>query len=96
MEEALTSGQAEGGYHTALRRAADTLAERSRASGAAPMPIVHLYLRAGEHDRAFEWLDRAIEARDPNAPYVGLGPTWDGVRGDPRLEASVRRLNLPR
>lgn len=93
MGAALTRGYAAAGYQGGLRAAADTLAARALRTNTAPLIIAHLYLRAGEIDRAFEWVDRSFVARDPNVPYVGIGPGWDVVRGDPRLAAVLRKMN---
>ena len=55
----------------------------------------HLYLQAGDRDRALEWLQRASEVRDPNGPYL-RAPEWDPVRSDPRFQNLMRRVGLPR
>jgi len=55
----------------------------------------HLYLQAGDRDRALEWLQRASEVRDPNVPYL-RAPEWDPVRSDPRFQNLMRRVGLPR
>jgi serine/threonine protein kinase/tetratricopeptide (TPR) repeat protein len=46
----------------------------------------------GETDRAFEWLDRAVEYGDPNLTIVAVDPTLDSLRGDPRWLPFLRRI----
>ena len=94
VEEALARGYAEGGYREAMHRAAETLAARSHTTYVAPVRIAKLYARAGENDRALEWLERAYEARDPQMVFLGW-PDWDSLRDDPRFQDLLRRMNLP-
>jgi TolB-like protein/Tfp pilus assembly protein PilF/predicted Ser/Thr protein kinase len=96
MLAAFAEGAERGGYRGALRHAADTFAARSLAQNTAPLAIAVLYLRAGDKERALEWLERSFTARDPNVPYAGIGPEWDLVRDDPRMRAVLQRMNLPR
>ena len=57
-------------------------------------PMVHIGL--GETDRAFEWLEKAIEARDWQMALLNVEPLFDTVRSDPRFAALVERVGLPR
>ncbi|MHC4710565.1 MAG: protein kinase domain-containing protein [Planctomycetota bacterium] len=95
VEEALSAGFAEGGYRAAMRLAAETLAARSRTRHVAPMRIARLYAHAGETDLVLDWLERAFELREPNLPYIGVVPLFDGLRTDPRFDDLLRRMNLP-
>jgi len=93
---ALESGYAEGGYTGAQQRIADLRASQyGTPGGPAAHGIALRYLYAGNHDRAFEWLERAYQDNDGNMPYLGL-PIFDGMRSDSRFQDLRRRLNLPR
>jgi TolB-like protein/DNA-binding winged helix-turn-helix (wHTH) protein/Flp pilus assembly protein TadD len=46
----------------------------------------------GERDRAFGWLDRALEERSPWLPYLDVGEGLPELRGDPRYAALVDRI----
>jgi hypothetical protein len=46
-------------------------------------------------DRAFEWLERAIEARSWEAPMMEANPSFDKLRTDPRFPALLRWIGLP-
>jgi serine/threonine-protein kinase len=94
VEKALDQGYAEGGFPGAMRQAADALAARSRKTYVLPFDIALLYLHAGDKGRALDWFEKAVEARDPNAPYIGL-PDYDSLRSEPRYQALLRKMNLP-
>ncbi len=49
----------------------------------------------GNVDEAFEWIDRAIEARDSAVASLPTLSWWDPLRSDPRFEALLRKLNFP-
>ncbi|TDI34181.1 MAG: tetratricopeptide repeat protein [Acidobacteria bacterium] len=93
-EAALAEGYAEGGYTEAMRRLAETRAERSLKTDTGACWLADLYIRAGENELALEWLERAFANRDPNMPYLLL-PHYDSVRDHPRFQDLLRRMNLP-
>ena len=93
--EAMDRGYVEGGYLEAVRRAAETLATRSRSTFVSPLDIAGLYARAGELDLALHWLERGLEERDPNMTLLSVGPEYDILRDDPRFQDLLRRMNLP-
>ena len=59
-----------------------------------PQGIASVYAFRGEKDRAFEWLDRAYEARDHLYIFKG-DPLMKNLVGDPRYKAFLRKMNLP-
>ncbi len=48
----------------------------------------------GEVDRAFEWLERAYEARDPGLAHTGTDPLLVPLHGDARWPAFVKKMGL--
>jgi len=52
-------------------------------------------LLADEHGQALEWLERGYQTREPNMIYIGVVPTYDGLRGEPRFQELLRRMKLP-
>ena len=92
---ALDLGYAEGGYRGASRGIAGVLAARSRAADVAPAAVAGAYVRAGDIDHAFEWLERSYRAHDPNLAYIAVARVWDPLRGDPRFQDLLRRMKLP-
>ncbi len=93
--DALARGYAEAGYPGAMRRAAETLAERSNSTYVSAHLIAELYACAGDKERALEWLEKAYEERRQEMVYLSVFPTWDGLRDDPRFQDLLRRMNLP-
>ncbi len=57
------------------------------------MALVHAGL--AEPDDSFEWLDRALEARDVHLAFLPIDPKWDALRPDPRFAALLKRSGIP-
>jgi len=53
-----------------------------------------LHGRAGDKDRAFEYLERSFERREPDILRL-TGRALDPLRSDPRFKDLVRRIGLP-
>jgi TolB-like protein/DNA-binding winged helix-turn-helix (wHTH) protein/Tfp pilus assembly protein PilF len=49
----------------------------------------------GDADRAFEWLDRALDERAQMRGLLGVDPSFDGLREDSRMTARLERLTEP-
>jgi TolB-like protein/tetratricopeptide (TPR) repeat protein len=49
----------------------------------------------GDIDRAFAWLDEAVEARSGYLPWLNVEPKWDLLRDDGRYGALAKRIGLP-
>lgn len=59
-----------------------------------PTSFAWIHLGLGEIDSAFEWMDRAIDARDHMMTPIKTYPFFDSIRADPRFSALLRRMNL--
>jgi serine/threonine-protein kinase len=92
---ALDRGYAEAGYRGAMKRAADTLAARSRHAHVPAIRIARLYAHAGENRKAMEWLEHAYTDRETNLVHINVGWDWDGLRSDPHFQDLLRRMHLP-
>jgi eukaryotic-like serine/threonine-protein kinase len=57
--------------------------------------IAEVYAYRGKPDKAFEWLDRAYQQRDPGIPGLKTDPLLQSLRQDPRYTALLTRLGLP-
>lgn len=85
-------------YGLSLRRkkAKELLAEleqMSRTEYIPPIAYAMAYLGLGD-DRVFEWLDKAIDARDPIATHLPSMPMYDGIRDDRRFQALLVKMQL--
>jgi hypothetical protein len=58
------------------------------------MSWVMLYLGVADTDHAFEWLDKAAEARDILLYYLKVGPIYDSIRDDSRYADLLHRIGL--
>ena len=58
------------------------------------MALVHAGL--GQRDSVYEWLDRAIEARDVHLVWLTQDAKWDPFRDDPRFGGLLERCDFMR
>jgi DNA-binding winged helix-turn-helix (wHTH) protein/TolB-like protein/Flp pilus assembly protein TadD len=59
-----------------------------------PVQIARIYAGLGEKGRAFEWLHKGYEDRSDHLLILGVDPSFDGVRSDPRFTDLLRRIGL--
>jgi serine/threonine-protein kinase len=93
---ALNEGWASGGYSEALRAVATLFEIRSRTEYVTPWQIATLYTRAGDAEPALRHLEMAYRDHDQNMPYIAVDPIFDFIRDEPRFQALVDSLGLPR
>ncbi len=74
-----------------------TLIERKKTEYVSSENIARIYIGLGEYDKAFEWLNRAYEERDPF--LVIINSFWrvyyTSVLSDPRFKALLKKMGLP-
>ena len=59
-----------------------------------PMVFAFIHTGLGEWDSAFEWMDKAIETRDPFIMPIKSYHFLDPVRSDPRFAVLLQKMNL--
>jgi len=57
-----------------------------------PASVAYVMAYRGEVDRAFEWLRKALQYKDPGLPELVFLPYFDNIRGDPRWLPFLRRI----
>ena len=57
--------------------------------------IALIYSVLGDKDKALAELETSVSERDYLLPRIKVEPFLDPLRGDPRFDAIVRRLNFP-
>ena len=58
--------------------------------------VALVYAALGQKDRAFEWLDKAVDQRTHWLVWLNRDRRWDPLRADPRFRALLRRVGLPK
>ncbi len=56
--------------------------------------IAWLYALVEDKSDAFEWLERAIEHRNPRTSWIRTMPAVDSLRSDSRYGPLLRKMNL--
>jgi TolB-like protein/tetratricopeptide (TPR) repeat protein len=56
--------------------------------------VAAIYASLRDANRAFEWLERGHQARDPWLPYIAVDPWFDNIRKDPRFDTLLASLPL--
>jgi TolB-like protein len=81
------------GHSAEFQRALDELIRK--AANTLAYQIGEVYAWRGEHDKAFEWLERAYRQHDGGLIYIGHDRSLTSLRRDPRYHALLRALKLP-
>jgi tetratricopeptide (TPR) repeat protein len=74
----------------------DELRRFSKPRDAAPIRVAFVHIGLGETDRAFAWLEKALDARDWQMALLKVEPAFDGIRSDQRFASLLERVGLPR
>ena len=53
-----------------------------------------MHAALGEHDQAFEWLEKAYENRVAQLNWLKIDPRFRNLRSDTRFTNLLRRLRL--
>src|SRR5690348_3824233 len=56
--------------------------------------IAGVYAFRGESDKAFEWLDKAVENKDGGITETAMDPTFAKIRADPRWLPFLRKVGM--
>ena len=92
----LRRANARGGPKFALQEWMRVFEEREKRLKDVPVvPMAFTYSSLGNNERAFAWLDKAVEQRNWMIIYLKHDNVWDPLRSDPRFTALLRRVGLP-
>jgi tetratricopeptide (TPR) repeat protein len=83
------------GKRDEARRLLEQLEKESKERYVPATAIVLIYARLGDKDRAFHWLEKALEQRDWIATLMRVDTRFDILRSDPRFQNMLRRMNFP-
>ena len=57
-----------------------------------PGALAYVYAGLGDKEKFFEWLNRSFEDQDYACFWLNVEPAFDGLRGDPRFQAMVKKV----
>jgi TolB-like protein/DNA-binding winged helix-turn-helix (wHTH) protein len=92
----LRQAEAKGGPRFALEECMRAVEGYSRQHDDLPVGMAAFtYSSLGNKDRAFAWLDKAVEQRYWCIPFLKRDNVWNPLRSDPRFKNLLRRVGLP-
>ena len=86
---------ARAGRQRDARATLDELRRISKPRDPAPFRLAYVHIGLGDTDRAFEWLQKALEAHDWQMGMLKVEPAFDDLRSDPRFRELIERVGLP-
>jgi DNA-binding winged helix-turn-helix (wHTH) protein/TolB-like protein/tetratricopeptide (TPR) repeat protein len=85
---------AKSGKPDEARAIADDLLKDSGGPNFRPHSVALVYAALGEKDKAFYWLERGFELRDPGMTFLKVDRKWNDLRSDPRFVELLKKMNL--
>jgi len=83
------------GYKHATQLWLESLQEESKRQYVSQMGLVAAYVRLGNAEQALAGLEEAYRQRDPGLSSLKVEPFFDFLRGNPRFQDLLRRMNFP-
>jgi tetratricopeptide (TPR) repeat protein len=91
----LARGYAAAGHHADCERVLADMQQTFDRDYAEPFGFATVYAALGRSDEAFQWLERAAQARTGFfAVWVNGDPRLDSLSADPRMTTLLRRMGL--
>lgn len=72
-----------------------TMSQISQNRFVPPVAFAIVHEGLGDHDAAFQWLEKAYEERDVLLVFLFVDPRWDSLRPDARFQLLLRRCRFP-
>jgi tetratricopeptide (TPR) repeat protein len=94
VEAALRQVYATSGWQGFWRKSVELKNELAKKEDVSPYAFAQTYLRLGDKDQAFAWLEKTAEKRKLTLGIVKDDPLFDDLRTDPRYADLVRRMGL--
>jgi tetratricopeptide (TPR) repeat protein len=94
MLAALAGAYAVSGRKDQARDILHRLKEQSQREYVSPCDIAEIHAALGEKDHAFEWLEKAYEARSSDLRFLKVSQLMDSLRLDPRFQDLLRRVGF--
>jgi len=94
LAEKVQEAWRKSGWQAAVRIWFEAEQERSAKEYVSPLRIALLAMRAGEIDKAFSWMNKAVDDRNAGLVYLNVDPKYGPLRSDRRFAPLVQRLGL--
>ncbi len=91
LQRSLDSGGMKGYFQTLLEYRLD----RQQDAFYRNYSIAICYAAMGDKDKAFDYLDRAVQDRDTSLVFVGIDAGLKSLQDDPRFRKLTERIGLP-
>jgi adenylate cyclase len=72
----------------------ESLKEESITRYVASDVVASVYVALGDYDRAFEYLEKAVNERAAWMVWIKVDPIWDPIRKDKRFTSILKKMNL--
>jgi TolB-like protein/DNA-binding winged helix-turn-helix (wHTH) protein/Flp pilus assembly protein TadD len=93
MATEVTKKYSSAGYAEA--RKAFFRGETLEETGAGPIWLAADYAELGNHEKAFEWLNKTVQMNNSNRKFIRVDDRLKALHGDPRFQDFVRNLGFP-
>ncbi len=93
--ESFRAAYAEAGREGYFRWRLERLEAEQSKGYVNSVSFAQVYVQMADVDAAFASLDEAFELRDGSLTFLNVNPYWDPIRGDPRFDELLRRMNFP-
>jgi tetratricopeptide (TPR) repeat protein len=93
IEKELTAALAASGKMGLWKKVLDFMKSPAALDYNYPYTMAETYMRLGDRDQAFHWLQKAYDVKHPGLAALKVEPAMDGLRDDPRFAELLRRVN---
>jgi len=91
---ALGFAYARAGWVSEAQKLLEELQRLAQKAYVQPIAFSTIYSGLGEIDKVFDWIEKALDARDSMVLAVCVEPLYDPLRSHPRYHALLRKMNL--
>jgi hypothetical protein len=92
LSEAYKTGGAKGYWQKKAEAALDFY---HQGVGIPTYAVASTLARAGDRERAYEWLEKSYKERDATLLTIRSDPAFDGMRDEARYLDMIRRIGFP-
>ena len=82
------------GIDNAFQTAAGILSGIYEHHYSSPYDIAILFNHSGNQGEALNWIEKAVEERDPKLHFINVDPEWQSVRNDDRFQKCLKTIGF--